>query len=198
MSTDHKIIANIKKQLFAVHDTKVYTILDGASVDGLVEHLEEHTLNFACLYRGELEPDLAEVAPYLVELTPGSEFTNWVISQGWGKHWGIFAVSEQSLSVVRRHFRRFLRVKSPEGKVLYFRYYDPRVLRTYLPTCNDTETRFIFGPTTFLACEDQEPTTLIVFTPDEGAPNQRKIDLLSTREQTVTDFLPDSSSRIDD
>ena len=29
---------------------------------------------------------------------------------------------------------------------LVFRYYDPRVLRPYLPTCTETELDFVFGP----------------------------------------------------
>ena len=29
---------------------------------------------------------------------------------------------------------------------MLFRYYDPRVLRAYLPTCDESELRAVFGP----------------------------------------------------
>ena len=101
---------------------------------------------FACLYRGELAPDMAEVAPYLVRLEPATEFADWVVSGGWGKHWGVFALAHATLREMRHHFRAFLTVYDPEGKPLLFRYYDPRVLRVYLPTCDARELETVFGP----------------------------------------------------
>jgi len=37
-------------------------------------------------------------------------------------------------------------VKDERGNRLVFRYYDPRVLRVYLPTCSPSELRTVFGP----------------------------------------------------
>jgi hypothetical protein len=118
---------------------------------------------FECLYSGELKPDLAEVAPYLVRLEPGSEFTLWVLEQGWGNHWGIFALSAADLRELRRHFRRFLTVYDPSGKPLLFRYYDPRVLRTYLPTCNPEELSTLFGPVSCYLLEGEKPEEMLRF-----------------------------------
>jgi hypothetical protein len=47
---------------------------------------------------------------------------------------------------LRRHFRGFLRVRDESGRRLIFRYYDPRVLRPYLPTCWPKELETVFGP----------------------------------------------------
>ena len=41
----------------------------------------------------------------------------------WSRAWGIFAMTPVGLDALRTHFRRFLRIRDPEGKVLYFRYY---------------------------------------------------------------------------
>ncbi|TVQ55912.1 MAG: DUF4123 domain-containing protein, partial [Phycisphaerales bacterium] len=54
--------------------------------------------------------------------------------------------SAVSFDAIRRHLRKFLKVKSPEGKTLYFRYYDPRILAAFLPACNEQELRQLFGP----------------------------------------------------
>ncbi len=133
-----------------------YAILDGAAIPDLLDHLYgDEPPEFMCLYAGELEPDMAECAPYLVELKSGTPFTTWLISQGWGKSWGIFATSTEEIDVLRRHFRNFLMVKNPEGQTLYFRYYDPRVFSVYLPTANAEECETIFGPVTAFYCESE-------------------------------------------
>jgi len=67
-----------------------FAILDGASAPGLLKQLYEHEPEYCCLYRGELEPDLAQVAPYLVKLVKDHPFTYWLLGKGWGDSWGIF------------------------------------------------------------------------------------------------------------
>lgn len=146
-----------------------YAVLDGASVPGLVERIWHAPRKEAiCLYRGELEPDIAEVAPYLVHLVPGSPLTDWVLKECWGNHWGVFVRSKADLTLVRRHFRQFLMVKDPQGKPLYFRFYDPRVLRVFLPVCNASELAFLFGPLNSYICEAQEPSQAIVYGMEDG------------------------------
>lgn len=156
-----------------------YAILDGASVPDLLDQLYgDEPPEFRCLYRGELEPDVAEVAPYLVQLEPESPFTKWLLENCWGNHWGIFATSTEDIEVLRRHFRNFLMVKNPEGKQVYFRYYDPRVLRVFLPTCNAEEAGFIFGSVASYLCEAEPPDTLLAFSAEDGPPQCMPVKLL--------------------
>ena len=137
----------IRDVLFDLRDTFVYAVLDGARVgEDLLPKLTEGDVEHACLYRGELAPDLAACAPYLVRIEKSGDFLAWLLKSGWGKDWGIFLASGADMALMRRHLRRFLIVASPEGKRLYFRYYDPRVLRVYLPTCSPVEARHVFGP----------------------------------------------------
>ena len=160
----------ISPHLFPDDDAlRTYAVLDGARVPELVDHLYDDKPEFVCLYRGELEPDMVEVAPYLVRLNPDTPFTNWVLADGWGQSWGIFALSTVDLERLRRHFRSFLMVKSPDGRQLYFRYYDPRVLRVYLPTCNAEELRFVFGPVQCLLGESADSASLSQFELDNGS-----------------------------
>ncbi len=52
---------------------------------------------------------------------------------GWAQAWGTFFRSDEPMKEVRRHFRRYLIVQEEETlERLYFRYYDPRVLREFL------------------------------------------------------------------
>lgn len=120
---------------------------------------------------------MAEVAPYLVQLESGSEFSNWIIEQGWGNHWGIFATSDADFRAMRRHFRTFLIVYDETGRPLRFRYYDPRVLRTYLPTCNAEELATVFDPVTSYLLEDADPDTMLRFQMASGSVKQKKIPI---------------------
>lgn len=152
-----KLVQAVLDRLFGDPALSTFAILDGANIPELLPKLAEESPEHICLYRGELEPDLAECAPYLVRLERDSPFTRWLVSEGWGNNWGIFASTATDLQTLRRHFRGFLLVMSPEGKRLYFRYYDPRVLRSFLPTCTPRQLAEFFGPVGFFIAEDEEP-----------------------------------------
>jgi hypothetical protein len=155
----------------------VYAVLDGAAIPDLLLSFHQHQPEYICLYRGQLKPDMETVAPYVVHLQRGTAFANWVLQKGWGEHWGVFAVAEANLVAMRKHFRKFLTVHNSAGKPLLFRYYDPRVLRVYLPTCNEEELREMFGPIDGYLLEDETPNTLLRFRFVAGALDQKKVQL---------------------
>ena len=166
-----KQVEKLKSLLF-VEDT-VFVVLDGASVPGLLGMLHELQPKHTCLYRGEIEPDLAEVAPYLVQLEPDAPFTDWVLTEGWGNHWGIFLTTRADFGTVHRHLRKLLIVHDPDGKPLYFRFYDPRVLRVFLPTCEAAELKDIFGGTIrYFMMENETNLELCRFACPNGALEQ--------------------------
>lgn len=136
----------LSRELFEDGTLHAYAVLDGAAIPGLLDVFAAERPEQVCLYRGELGPDLAECAPYLVRLRVESAFTRWLMAEGQGKPWGIFVKSGADMNALRRHFRSFLLVVDPNERRLYFRFYDPRVLRLYLPTCNEQEVTYVFGP----------------------------------------------------
>jgi hypothetical protein len=139
----------------------IYTILDAARDEQICPAILNSDSEYICLYRGDQAIDLADVAPYLVKLERGDSFTNWLLRHGWGKSWGIFLASDAPFNELRQHFRTFLMVYDDKGKPLYFRYYDPRVLRVYLPTCNESELEAVFGPVTQFIVEDDEGNAMM-------------------------------------
>ena len=161
-------IEQISQHLFADKSANTYAVLDGALIPDLLPKLYEYQPEYECLYRGELAPDIAEVAPYLVQIESGSHFTNWILENGWGKNWGIFATSAADLRQMRRHFRTFLIVHDEKGTPLYFRYYDPRVLRVYIPTCNGEELTKLFGSIISYVLEDENSNTALRFHIESG------------------------------
>lgn len=167
----------VGQTLFADVTKSVFAILDGASIPGLLVRLHQQNAECECLYRGDLPPDLAQMAPYLVHLQVDAELTNWLLKEGWGKHWGIFALSGSDLRGLRQHFRTLLTVYDPNAKPMLFRYYDPRVLRTYLPTCNREELATMFGPVDSFVVEDQEGQTGLRFQLSSGELKREQFQL---------------------
>jgi hypothetical protein len=155
--------------LFGKGDVPVYAVLGGASVKGLVKKLYEDEPEFCCLYRGELQPDTATVAPYLVRLETESPFTEWVVRDGWGLNWGVFILSTANLRTLRNHFREFIQVELPDRRTVLFRYYDPRVFRSFLPVCNSAELGKFFGPVQSFVVEGAAPDAGIRFSLAVGA-----------------------------
>ncbi len=54
------------------------------------------------------------------------------------------------------------------GGTLLFRYYDPRVLRIFLPTCTPAELREFFGPLSRLYAEAEGGQELLEFSQAAG------------------------------
>lgn len=96
------------------------------------------------LYKGTAEERYADIAPYLVAVD--DDILDWILTTLWADPWGIFVQSPASLAELRTHFRKFLLVTAPDGEQWYFRWYDPRVLENYLPTCTAEELSAFFGP----------------------------------------------------
>lgn len=164
MSNERRL-DELQRVLFEKSDSRLYTVLDGASVPNLGALLTQHEVPNVCLLRGVLDPELAQAAPYLVELSPQAPFTELLLTQGLSNHWGILALANDDMRTLRMHFRKFLTVWDAEGTPLHFRYYDPRVLRAYLPTCSPEELNVLFGPvTTYFAEAADTADVLLRFT----------------------------------
>ena len=139
--------------------TDVYAILDGARDTRIASRVESYLDQKACLYEGTLPRELTKVAPHLLRLFCDDHFCKRLLQDGWGLSWGVFAIAPTSLTSLRRHFRKFMVVRGPTGSRLVFRWYDPRVLRVYLPTCTTEELRTVFGPIEAFVVEGREPGT---------------------------------------
>jgi len=155
----------------------MWMIVDGARDRRVYSTLIGSYMDYSCLYAGELAPALERAAPYLVQLDFQSNYTRRLIEQAWGHSWGVFLRCPERMERIRRHLRQFLRVRDRQGHFLVFRYYDPRVLRIYLPTCNSEELRTVFGPIECFYMEDENPASLWDCRRDGGKLSVRKIPL---------------------
>lgn len=182
-----EISDSISKLLFSDPETSVFVILDGASIPNVLQSLEQYKPEHCCLYRGEVSPRLAPRAPYLARVLEGSEFAGWLMGEGWGKHWGIFVISRWDLALMCRHFRSFLVVHDQGGRALWFRFYDPRVLRVYLPTCNSRELHIFFRPVARYCMEGKDPASLVEFSRIDSNLDQRVVSLAKPADPSAAD-----------
>lgn len=134
-------------------------------------------LEYSCLYSGNLAPQLEAAAPHLVQLSFDDRCTRDLIINGWGDAWGVFLRSGTTMQKLRRHLRTFLMVNDWTGKRLLFRYYDPRVLRAYLPTCATEELTTVFGPIQKFLTEDIDGKKLLHFSLNRGRLVQSETDV---------------------
>lgn len=144
---------------------QVYALIDAARDPQIAGLVRFSRLEYDCLFAGRLSAKLQAAAPYIVHLAPKAQFVRTLLDVGWGRAWAVFMVTppDVTLQQLRRHFRHVLLVRDEDGRRMLFRLYDPRVLRTYLPTCTTEDLRQVFGTVPRFLLESEEPDTVLSF-----------------------------------
>lgn len=125
----------------------VYAVLDGARNKRIEPMLNNGGLDYSCLYEDRLSYAMQRAAPHIVSLEKNHPLSRSLLRMGWSDYWGLFIICKPDvpMSSVRHNCRRIAKVKLPDNKTVVFRYYDPRVMNTLLPTCDATQLRQIYG-----------------------------------------------------
>jgi hypothetical protein len=124
----------------------LFAVLDAAQGEKVWRFLGTSFGRRHSLYEGPQAKELAEVAPYLLEMAGKSRRLERLVQLGWSQNWGIFLTSARPFLEVRRQLRKHLVVQDEETKKrLYFRFYDPSVLRVFLPTCTPDQNEQFYG-----------------------------------------------------
>lgn len=132
-----------------------YLLLDAALMGE--HHLQTAKLlnsSFYSLLNQEFTDKAEYKAPYIFRFEPNSSFAKWYMEVGWGNGWGVMARSFASLQELRLHFRKFILVLSEDNQEIYFRFYNPEVLRIFLPTFTFYQLKDFFGPIDYFMLEN--------------------------------------------
>ncbi len=117
------------------------------------------------LYSGPSGDMLADVAPYLLTVQPRGQRLRW-LAEHWGENAGILLRARADHAAVREHLREWLVVMAPQKSETYlFRFYDPRVLSAFLPSCSATDAARFFGPIAAIHAEGPGEDELMTFAP---------------------------------
>ncbi|MDX7990714.1 DUF4123 domain-containing protein [Xenorhabdus sp. Reich] len=155
----------------------LYAIIDGAAEPDLFLMLERYDPPSACLYSEPLQPELVEIAPYLVQVDENVKI--WLECRK--TPWGIFIHSTADMKTLRQHLRKYLQVLLPQQeKPVFFRFYDPRNIWDFLGVLSDWEVHCFLGPITRVTtlCLEKERTDNFVRIREPfpvGATSKRKM-----------------------
>jgi hypothetical protein len=139
-----------------------YAVLDAAQDAESPQRARDTGLRTQSLYAGELGARVDHVAPHLATFDPQGAFADWLFEHWSGNH-GILLQSQADCPELRRHFRNFLLVRDQAGRRYRFRFYDPRILRAFLPACTPAEAKEFFGPVTSFYAADRFARSVMVF-----------------------------------
>lgn len=124
----------------------LFAVLDPARDRRILVLLREAVDPHGSLYEGISAVQLENAAPVLVRFLPDSRLLGQIVEEGWGDAWGVFLRSTRSPKEVRRLLRGLLRAAIEGTKApMYFRFYDPRVLRAFLPLATPAQRTRLFG-----------------------------------------------------
>jgi hypothetical protein len=170
--------------------SRLFIILDAARIGADIETAKNLNADCISLFRGSSEESLEMVAPYLFSFSPGSEFIIWFLNKGWGDSWGILFSSTEDQNMLVSHFQKLIFEKTMDRGNFYFRFYDPRVLRVFLQTCNSQQLSDFFGPVDCFVCEDGDQNTGLIFSLHNGELIIEKI-----KKDEVITFHPEIKKR---
>jgi len=127
-------------------EKNLYAVLDAARdrrILAIVDACAEQTQS---LLRGARAETYRDVVPYLMRIEPGSTMLEVLVNEGWGESWGVYLRSTRPFADVRKRLEQSLFVLDEEtGEKLYFRFYDPRVLRLFWPSCSPRQKSEMLG-----------------------------------------------------
>lgn len=147
----------------------LWAVLDAAQGDAARETLFGSGRRYRSLYSGAAADTYRRVCPYLVRAPASSRFVERMVTLGWGAHWAIWLVADAPFAALRRHLRRFLKVQLPGEGAALFRFYDPRVLPTFLTSAPDADVARFFGPVSAFVGRDRATGAALVVRHARGA-----------------------------
>lgn len=140
--------AHLKSMLWPAPAARAFAVINGAVVPQIAQRLAQADVKgWDCLWRGALSPEKAARAPYLAELTPNGEFTDWLLQEAAAVYpgWGLLAVGPVTLMGMREHGRRLIDVTLPTGEQRRWTWYDPALWAPLLPRLEPSQLDTVFG-----------------------------------------------------
>lgn len=129
---------------------RLWVLIDAAGLEsGRTEIDESRFSALECLFTGDLETELSDVAPYLGLMDSVDEDGAALLAHYIELDSAMLLIDRQpelSFAQAHRHLRKFNVVYGPEGNPVFFRYYDPRVLPSVLEVLDAAQRASFFGP----------------------------------------------------
>lgn len=139
------------KELRTREEPRLWVLIDAAGLpEGRASIDKSRFEQLECLFTGDLEVELADVAPHLGLLDLNGPNSNTHLEYLLGLDCAVLltdrAVTTVTFAQAHRHFRKFNVVYGPGGRAVFFRYSDPRVLPSVLGVLDPEQLRVFLGP----------------------------------------------------
>lgn len=148
MMESNAIVPSISDMLrkSAASSEYLYMLIDTAQDPRIYPALVNSPHTRCCLFSEEqISDDVKAVSPFVVKIKRCDDFVSWCLREGLLRNWMVFFSSPQiHVSELRLHFKRYALAQTPDGKRYFFRYYDPRVLITFIAACDPKERQALF------------------------------------------------------
>ena len=155
--------------------TAIYAVADCAREARLYD-LVQDALFPMCLYRTEALSKLSRASPWLLPVEHAEKLMAAWRRDGLGQSWGLFVRSSDEQARLRQRLRTFNQAKLPDGRIVVFRWWDPRVFRVYLPTCNAEELGQWFASVEEYVCEAEDGAGFHVYRNAGGVLDDKRVE----------------------
>lgn len=153
----------------------LYAVLNTAADKRLLARIYNEPQTQA-LVRSEDVTEVIQSSLHLVGLPTGSKLLASLVSEGWGRHWGIYMTYRGPLQALPLHLHNLRSLPQRSGNQ-EFRYYDPRELNQLLETCSPDEAARLLGPIEHLLLEGKNPDVMVRFSRSQQGVTRTDIPL---------------------
>jgi Domain of unknown function (DUF4123)/FHA domain len=153
-------------------DLHVHAVLDASRDSRIPAFLDASGESYAAL-----DPE-AKVPAYMVHLPRESRLLDVLIKDGWSHGWGFYCATAVGFEELSAHWRRYLILRTEDGRTLTFRFWDPRVLRALVPLMSPQEGEGFFGPASRLLVESEKAEIALEITLTPRGSRQRTVVLV--------------------
>ena len=149
------------------HNQNTYAIVNGAGSDkvlmNLVAYEPEHRILFG---DGNDAEALEEAAPWLVKLTRGEAYTEWLLDECFGKRLLLFIQSPEEIDHLAEHFKQYTKIEFPDKEnpenyqIGFFSFYDPSIFPAWAKSLKQEEATQFFNPISNIWYEENKQLKL--------------------------------------
>lgn len=118
------------------------------------------------LFKGTKDQSLIDVSPWLFRIDDKLK-ENLSNEMEVSLQFPLLFEAAGDIHMLAAHFRKFI-YQTIDGREYFFRFYDPRVLEKFLPTCDKDQIREFFGPVQYFMAEGKTPEEAIQYWQEKG------------------------------
>lgn len=151
---------------------RLYAVVDSARDGELADKAREtFGRDVKSLFADDAGAHMESVAPYMVPIEANPRLADGAAAflDLWAKHLGnsagVLLLTTAEPDRVRVHLRGVFRATDEDDHKYYFRFYDPRVLRPFLPACTAGDAREFFGPVSQVLVEAESEGKMLCCKP---------------------------------